>query len=430
MRKKFPVLQVALDFINLARAIKAGEEALRGGADWIEAGTPLIKSEGMNALRALRERFSDAIIVADMKTMDVGALEVSMAAKAGANIISILGAADDETVIESVEEARNYGVEIMADLIGCKEAEERAKVLEKLGVDYLCVHVGVDEQMRARDPLMALERIAHAVGVPVAAAGGINSEIAGSVVEHGADIVIVGGAIIKAPDIAEATRKIKRAIVEKKNVRSQLYKKYGYAQLRDAFMRVSTANICDAMHKRGFIDGVFPICRGLKMVGTALTVKTMDGDWAKPVEAIDLADKNTVIVISAGKRAVWGELATWSCKVKGVAGVVVYGGVRDVEQIREINYPIFARYICAEAGDPKGFGEIGCEVVCGGQRIRNGDWIIGDDNGVVVVPKERALEVANRAIDVMEREDRIREEIKRGGSLASVLELLRWEKRG
>ncbi|HDN51391.1 MAG TPA: bifunctional hexulose-6-phosphate synthase/ribonuclease regulator, partial [Thermoplasmatales archaeon] len=71
--------------------------------------------------------------------------------------------------------------------------------------------------------------------------------------------------------------------------------------------------------------------------------------------------------------------------------------------------------------------EIGCEVQCGGERVRNGDWIVGDDNGVVVVPKEEAQEIANRAIHVMERENRIREEIRRGSTLSAVLDLKKWE---
>ena len=66
----------------------------------------------------------------------------------------------------------------------------------------------------------------------------------------------------------------------------------------------------------------------------------------------------------------------------------------------------------------------------GGQKIRTGDWIVGDESGLVVIPKEIALEIANRAIDVMERENRIREEIKRGSTLSSVMKLEEWEKVG
>ena len=167
------------------------------------------------------------------------------------------------------------------------------------------------------------------------------------------------------------------------------------------------------------------------MVGRALTVQTINGDWAKPIEAIDKADKGTVIVVdvNGGKTAIWGELATWSAKIKGIEGVVIDGAVRDLDDIIKIDFPIFSRYITSNAGEPKGFGEIGAEINCGTQTVQSGDWIIGDDSGVVVVPQAIAQEIANRALDVKEHEDRIREEIKKGGSLGSVLKLKKWEKK-
>ncbi|HEB37789.1 MAG TPA: bifunctional hexulose-6-phosphate synthase/ribonuclease regulator, partial [Thermoplasmatales archaeon] len=86
------------------------------------------------------------------------------------------------------------------------------------------------------------------------------------------------------------------------------------------------------------------------------------------------------------------------------------------------------RNISSNAGEPKGFGEIGVEIKCGGQTVRTGDWIVGDDSGVVVIPQEIAQEIANRALDVKEHEDRIREEIKRGSSLGKVLNVKKWER--
>ena len=167
------------------------------------------------------------------------------------------------------------------------------------------------------------------------------------------------------------------------------------------------------------------------MIGRALTVQTIDGDWAKPIEAIDKAERNSILVIDVkgGKTAIWGELATWSAIVKGIGGVVINGAVRDLEDIINMDLPIFSRYVSSNAGEPKGFGEIGAEIQFGNQIIRTGDWIIGDDSGVIVVPQEYAQEIANRALDVKEHENRIREEIKNGGSLSSVLKLKKWEKK-
>ena len=185
------------------------------------------------------------------------------------------------------------------------------------------------------------------------------------------------------------------------------------------------------MHKKGAMQGIRPIKLGFHMVGRALTVQTLDGDWAKPIEAIDKADKGTVIVVdvNGGTTAIWGELATWSAKLKGLAGVVIDGSVRDFDDIVTMDFPIFCRHISSNAGEPKGFGEIGAEITCGNQTVQTGDWIVGDDSGVVVVPQTIAQEIANRALDVKEHEDRIREEIKSGGSLGSVLKLKKWEKK-
>ena len=81
------------------------------------------------------------------------------------------------------------------------------------------------------------------------------------------------------------------------------------------------------------------------------------------------------------------------------------------------------------AGEPKGFGEIGVPIRIAQMTIETGDWVLGDDDGVVILPQKLAVEYANRAMDVLERENRIREEIKGGRTLAEVTELLRWEKK-
>ncbi len=425
-------LQVALDLMNLKRALGIAKSAVKGGADWLEAGTPLIKSEGMDAVRKLREEFPNNKIVADMKTMDVGGVEVEMAAKAGADIIGILGAADDETIKEAVKVARNYDAEIIVDMIRVEDQVERTKEVCRLGTDYIGVHVGIDAQMKGEDPIELVKKVSKASTVPIAAAGGINSETAPKIVEGGASIVIVGGAIIKAKDVTKAAQNIKKSIKENISIESEVSKKFGTEEIKKAFEKVSTPNISDAMHREPCMEGIKQkTSHGSNIIGRAFTVKTVDGDWAKPVEAIDEAEEGEIIVIDAdaGNTAVWGELASWSCKRKGIPGIVIDGAVRDVDEIREIDFPVFARYASSNAGEPKGYGGLNVDINCGGRRVRPGDWIIGDDSGVMVVPKEEALQIANRSLDVMEKENRIREEIKEGSTLSVVMELQKWEKK-
>lgn len=430
MSEEFPVLQLALDLLNLHRALQIADEGVEGGADWLEIGTPLIKSEGMEAVRALKKRFPDRTVIADMKTADVGGYETEMAAKAGAGVAVILGISNNGTVLEAIRAGKQYNCKIMCDLISVEDKAKRAAELEGLGVDYLCLHVGIDQQMEGVSPLAELKGVVDAVGIPVGVAGGLNSETVAPVTEAGADIIIVGGAITKAKKVTEAAAVIKRAITERKAIETHLYKKYTYDQLREVLSKVSTCNISDAMHRKGAMRDL----RALippdgKMIGRALTIKTIDGDWAKPVEAIEKAAEGDVLVIDAGGgyQAIWGELASWSAKVKGIDGVVIDGSARDAPDIIEMGFPVFARHIVPNAGEPKGLGEIGVDVEVGGQKVSTGDWIVGDSSGVVAIPRRRAAEIANRALDVFEKENRIREEIQRGSSLSEVMYLDKWE---
>jgi 3-hexulose-6-phosphate synthase / 6-phospho-3-hexuloisomerase len=196
-----PVLQVALDEVELARAVAIAREAVEGGADYLEAGTPLIKSEGMGAVRTLKKDFKDQVIVADMKTMDTGAIEVEMAIKSGAGVVSILGACDDATVEESVRSARKYGARLMVDLINVPDPVARAVRVQELGADIIGVHVGIDQQMVGKDPLDILKEVRKAVSIQIAVAGGLDADSAASAVALGADIVIVGGNIARARDV-------------------------------------------------------------------------------------------------------------------------------------------------------------------------------------------------------------------------------------
>ena len=422
-------LQLALDFANLSQALRVAEEAAPAGPVWLEAGTPLIKSEGLDCVRRLRAAFPQHTIVADMKTMDAGRAEVEMAAKAGANVVAVLGAASDSTIAECVEAGHHYGAQIMVDLCEVADPVARARRVEELGASIIGVHCAIDVQMVGGSPLDTLREVAAAVSVPVAVAGGLNSETAPVAVAAGASIVIVGGAISKAPDAEAATRAILEAIASGQAAETQLYKRVGLEGVRDTLARCQTAHICDAMHRAGWLPGPKPIKLGLRCVGPAFTVWTYPGDWSRPVRAIDEAQPGEVLVIDVRGEApaVWGEEATRSAKGKGLAGVVIHGAARDSAQIRALDFPLFCTRVAPVAGDPKGIGRMRVPLRIGETDVWPGDWVVGDDDGVVVVPQGRAVEVANRALAVLEREDRELAEIDAGHTLAEVGELSRWE---
>jgi len=424
-----PVLQVALDLTELARAQKIAEEALSGGADWIEIGTPLVKSEGMQAVRALRAQFPNTTLVADLKTSDTGGIEVEMAAKAGANVVCVLANADNAVITDALRGAALYGVKIMADMMNVKDVFTRARELADLGVQIINAHVGIDQQMEGKDPLDLLEKLGE-LPIQIAVAGGLNAETASRAALRGADIIIVGGTIVKSADVTKATREIRTAIDKPKE--GDTAKKNLDNSIRELLEQVSAPNVTDALYRKGAMNGLSIHYVPKKVIGKAVTVQTFGGDWSKPVQAIDVCKPGDVLVISNDKRtdiSPWGELATRSAKNKGIAGIIIDGAARDWDDIITLDVPVYATAVQPNAGEPKGFGEINTEISVCGQTVRPGDWIIGDLSGVVVIPRERAYEVARRAVEVHKTEIRIREEIHRGGTLGSLSELLRWDKK-
>ena len=254
MPRMEPVLQVALDFLELSRALKAAREAWQGGATWIEAGTPLVKSEGLETIRVLRREFPKAYLIADLKTLDAGRTEFEAAAKAGANCATVCVSDSDATVQECIEAGRNYGIDVCVDLMGLRgrEAVECVKKFHEWGAHHVCLHLPIDEQMRGTHVTQEIVRLRPHVTIPIAVAGGINSESAAEVVKAGADIVIVGGAITKSADAAAATRAVLKAMREGVAVPSELYKRGATdEEVRRILGKVSTPNLSDAMHRSG-----------------------------------------------------------------------------------------------------------------------------------------------------------------------------------
>jgi len=413
--------------------MKVAEAAVAGGADYLEAGTPLIKSEGLDAVRKLREAFPDKTIIADLKTMDAGRIEAEAAAKAGANVMTVCAAASESTIRECVEAGRHYGLDVAVDLMGLADPAAFAKTAGDLGAAWLDVHCPIDAQMHGADPLALLKEVRSLTGLTLAVAGGINSESAAPAAAAGADVVIVGGAITKAKDPRQATADIRRAIDTRQAVATEHFKRRTADDIREVLSTVRTSNISDGAHRMACLEGIRPVWPGAFACGPAVTVRTFPGDWAKPVEAIDLAQPGDVIVIDAAGQppAIWGELASESAKNKGIAGVVINGAARDTADIRRLEFPVWSRLVTSHAGDPHGLGELNQPIQITSQRICPGDWIVADDDGVIVLPKASLTEMANRAADVLEAENRIRAEIRDDKStLAKVVNLLRWEKRG
>jgi len=194
-----PIVQISLDVVTIDEAIATAQMSLRAGVDWLEAGTPLIIAEGMNGVRALRERFPNTPIVADLKTMDGGYLEAELMARAGATHVVVMARAHEETIRCVVNAGRDFGVKVMGDNLACEDMVAGARRLEDLGCDFVIHHIGFDERRgiaasgrRMPSPLDQLREVVAAVQVPVQAVGGLTLEQAVRTPEYGAPLVVLG----------------------------------------------------------------------------------------------------------------------------------------------------------------------------------------------------------------------------------------------
>lgn len=214
-----PLLQVALDFTELADAVRtltAVTRSLTGEPFIAEAGTPLVKGEGVGVARVLAAVASPNPVLVDMKTADTGALEARMAAEAGADATTVLALAPDETIVAAAQEAHRQGIALVADLLGVRDPAARAEELASLGVDVVEIHVGIDAQralgLTAGELRGLVRRVAEVFPGPVAVAGGLNAKTAPAMVEAGARIIVVGGAITRSPSPGEAAKAVVEAI--------------------------------------------------------------------------------------------------------------------------------------------------------------------------------------------------------------------------
>jgi len=214
-----PRLQVALDLERLDDALKLASK-VAPYIDILEAGTPLIKSEGIKAVRILKETYPDKLICADLKIADAGYLEVRMAAKANADIVTVLADAYNITIEETLRAADEFKVEIMADLIMSRRPKKRLEEIKTLNykgrrLSYALVHSGLDRQESRHSPLSELKSLADVYNCPkLAIAGGIKLNDIPKIKPYTIDIIIIGGAITKSENPTKVAKQIKEAILK------------------------------------------------------------------------------------------------------------------------------------------------------------------------------------------------------------------------
>ncbi len=182
------------------------------------------------------------------------------------------------------------------------------------------------------------------------------------------------------------------------------------ANLINRFGDIPVANIADCMSRSFCLDSEIAMINeapGVKMVGTAFTVKTRPGDNLMVLKALNMAQPGEVIMIDAGSaknHAILGEIMVLMARNKKLAGFVIDGCCRDYDMIRQNNFPVFARGITPQGPYKDGPGEINYSISCGGTVVSPGDIVVGDHDGLVVVPYGKAREILCESEAVMEKE--------------------------
>jgi len=208
-----PLLQVALDVLSTQRALEIAGQ-VHPYWDIIEIGTPLMIAEGLSALESIKTRFPDKKYLADLKIMDAGKIEASLAFARGADIVTVLAAADDLTIRGALEAAEACGGQLMADLINVRDPLARAIELCAMKVPIICLHTAFDRRDSSKDIFHLLDAIRPAVGCELAIAGGLTLGSAGKAAARGADIVVVGSGITEHGDPRAAAHGLMREIAE------------------------------------------------------------------------------------------------------------------------------------------------------------------------------------------------------------------------
>ncbi|MCL2687011.1 MAG: RraA family protein [Methanobrevibacter sp.] len=217
----------------------------------------------------------------------------------------------------------------------------------------------------------------------------------------------------------------------KAKTKTLVTKEIGYGNLKKLLDNTSSSQISDALSniskRNGVIDGLKSI-NNKKAYGRIVTVKTSSDDWGTCLYGIDEAKKGNILFIetSGESSAIWGELTSSCSKEKELAGTFILGAVRDIDFLKNFDYPIFAKESVPNAGSALGLGEINMAIEIEKNEkitINPGDFVYGDENGVVHIPQELFCEVMLETLKIKVNESHILSEIKKGKPLSEIVGL-------
>ena len=191
---------------------------------------------------------------------------------------------------------------------------------------------------------------------------------------------------------------------------------------------VSACQVSDAYNsvtsRSGTIQSIKPI-NNQKVWGRIFTAETTSDDWGTSAQAIDTAEDGDILFFKVDNedKAIWGELASSCAKDNGIKATVIYGSARDLDALLYMDYPVFASNFCPNAGSALGLGTLGDTITVEGMEINQGDFLFGDESGIVVIPQSLFAKTMEATLAVKLKETGIINDISNGKTLAEIVGL-------
>ena len=201
-----------------------------------------------------------------------------------------------------------------------------------------------------------------------------------------------------------------------------------YVNLMSLLENVSACQVSDAYNgiskRSGTIQAIKPV-NNRKVFGSIFTAETSSDDWGTSALAIDSACEGDILFfkVDSDDKAIWGELASTCARDNGIKAIVIYGSVRDLDALLYMDFPVFASNFCPNAGSALGLGTLGESIEVEGVTINPGDFFIGDESGIVVIPRRLFNQTMAAALEVKVKESNIIKALESGMTLAEIAKL-------